>query len=44
MSPRMVAISGLFQKLIGHTMERMIVNHYYRQVPTPDDEYRLVEA
>ena len=32
------------QKQVGHTTTRMIVDHYYRHVPAPDDGGRLAKA
>lgn len=32
------------QKQVGHTTTRMIVDHYYRHVPAPDDGTKLEEA
>jgi integrase len=32
------------QKQVGHTTTRMIVDHYYRYVPAPDDGAKLEEA
>jgi len=32
------------QRQVGHTTTRMIVDHYYRHVPAPDDGTRLEEA
>jgi len=32
------------QSQVGHTTTRMIVDHYYRHVPAPDDGTRLEEA
>lgn len=32
------------QSQVGHTTTRMIVDHYYRHVPAPDDGARLEEA
>ena len=29
---------------MGHTTTRMIVDHYYRYVPAPDDGKRLEDA
>lgn len=35
---------SFIQKQVGHTTTRMIVDHYYRHVPAPDDGDRLEEA
>jgi integrase len=35
---------SLIQKQVGHTTTRMIVDHYYRHVPAPDDGNRLEDA
>ncbi len=35
---------SFIQKQVGHTTTRMIVDHYYRYVPAPDDGKRLEEA
>jgi len=32
------------QKQVGHTTTRMIVDHYYRHTPAPDDGSRLENA
>jgi integrase len=32
------------QKQVGHTTTRMIVDHYYRHVPAPDDGTKLENA
>jgi integrase len=32
------------QKQVGHTTTRMIVDHYYRYVPAPDDGAKLENA
>jgi integrase len=32
------------QKQVGHTTTRMIVDHYYRHVPAPDDGAKLENA
>ena len=32
------------QKQVGHTTTRMIVNHYYRYVPAPDDGAKIENA
>ena len=35
---------SFIQKQVGHTTTRMIVDHYYRHVPAPDDGNRLENA
>jgi len=35
---------SFIQKQVGHTMTRMIVDHYCRHVPAPDDGNRLEDA
>jgi integrase len=35
---------SFIQKQVGHTTTRMIVDHYYRYVPAPDDGKRLEDA
>jgi integrase len=35
---------SFIQKQVGHTTTRMIVDHYYRHVPAPDDGDRLEGA
>jgi integrase len=35
---------SFIQKQVGHTTTRMIVDHYYRHVPAPDDGNRLEDA
>jgi integrase len=35
---------SFIQKQVGHTTTRMIVDHYYRHVPAPDDGNRLEVA
>ena len=35
---------SFIQKQVGHTTTRMMVDHYYRHVPAPDDGDRLEEA
>ena len=35
---------SFIQKQVGHTTTGMIVDHYYRHVPAPDDGDRLEEA
>jgi integrase len=35
---------SFIQKQVGHTTTRMIVDHYYRHEPAPDDGDRLEEA
>ena len=35
---------SFIQKQVGHTTTRMIVDHYYRHVPAPDDGSRLEDA
>jgi integrase len=35
---------SFIQKQVGHTTPRMIVDHYYRHVPAPDDGNRLEGA
>ncbi len=35
---------SFIQKQVGHTTTRLIVDHYYRLVPAPDDGERLEEA
>jgi hypothetical protein len=32
------------QKQVGHSTTRMIVDHYYRHTPAPDDGSRLENA
>jgi integrase len=36
--------TSFIQKQVGHTTTRMIVDHYYRHVPAPDDGNRLENA
>lgn len=35
---------SFIQRQVGHTTTRMIVDHYYRYVPAPDDGKRLEDA
>jgi integrase len=35
---------SFIQKQVGHTTTRMIVDHYYRHVPAPDEGKRLEDA
>jgi integrase len=35
---------SFIQKQVGHATTRMIVDHYYRHVPAPDDGSRLEDA
>jgi hypothetical protein len=35
---------SFIQKQVGHTTTRMIVDHYYRHTPAPDDGSRLEKA
>jgi hypothetical protein len=35
---------SFIQKQVGHTTTRMIVGHYYRHVPAPNDGDRLEDA
>jgi hypothetical protein len=35
---------SFIQKQVGHTTTRMIVDHYYRYIPTSDDGKRLEDA
>jgi hypothetical protein len=35
---------SFIQKQVGRTTTRLIVDHYYRHVPAPDDGNRLEDA